>query len=82
MSAYDLLDLNFLSGAMMDVDEFFEKEPELYITDLKKQFMNEVDAYNSKDENNNIRYVYDSNELLATMSLEEKVAQMFMFGIQ
>jgi len=80
MSRYNQLDLDFLDVDIEELDTDVLKHPEEYIKDLKFWFSEAVDSYNQASPWW-LPFELDIDELVQTMSLEAKVAQLFIFGL-
>lgn len=63
-----------------DLDADLRKNPDLYIASMKEEFRQAVDAYQLSNPWE-LPIELDIDELLQSMSLEQKIAQLFLFGI-
>ncbi len=78
MKSYNELDLNFLVSEYVDLEPSFKKNPDQYITFVREEFRKTVLAY---QESNPWELPLELfvEEILPSMSLEQKVAQLFIF---
>jgi hypothetical protein len=78
MSSFTELDLTFLPSDLDGLPREVYEQPDQYITILKQSFAQAVKSYN---ETATIPLVseLDIPELLSTWSIEQKIAQLFVF---
>lgn len=81
MSYYRQLDLTFLQTWYSDLDTQLQKNPNQYIQQLKQSFASSLQAYQNIHPWE-LPLEIASDALLASMSLEQKVAQLFMFWFE
>ena len=78
---YDQLDLSFLEVQHEILDDEFKKNPERYVSYLKSSF---ADAASSYQQTNpwQLPLELDIPTLLSSLTLEQLVAQLFIFGVE
>jgi len=79
LSFFDQLDTSYLDVSYDTLDAETQKDPSSLISSLKEQFRNNVNAYHISNPWE-LPWELDIEELISSMTLEQKVAQLFLFG--
>ncbi len=79
MKYYDMLDLWFLKTPYHELDSKTQASPESYIKNIKEQFIIAIQNYQLTNPWQ-LPIELDTEKLLSSMSVQEKVAQLFIFG--
>ena len=83
MQVYDMLDLQFLPDDISQIDIETKKKPTQYMVQLQQQFQSALQTHNATYGIWSQQWFpvqLDSSSLLQSLSLEQKVAQLFLFG--
>lgn len=79
MKYYDQLDLSFLDTEYFELDSETQSDPDRYLETIKGQFKEAVAQYQVTNPWE-LPIELDTQEFLDTLTLEQKVAQLFIFG--
>lgn len=78
---FNQIDLSFLPISLDEIPFDIKENPQLYVSELKKSFRKSLGKYNLENPRR-LPIELNSNELISEMSLEQKVAQLFIFGFE
>jgi hypothetical protein len=78
MRAYTEIDTTFLSGSLDELSKQVYANPEGYLDTIRQQFLQNFDKYLTVVDVPVLRKELDTETLVSTLSLEEKIAQLFI----